>query len=209
MYDLAPTVRRLSLLSKHFMPNLNKPVYTPAEEDAMHAFRLLAHAELERLVEQWAERMNQGLAKANARGLPVLVAHQVLLHFDQSQQNGYPPRHVSAQRVMRQVGRKMPKDRIVSALNAHSSLIERNNGVSQKDLLKLFLPIGVDMSWFNKEHKWLDAMDALASARGEVAHGGLGVRTAPTPKSERSLLVEPVVGLRRLGGELRRLNSTL
>lgn len=98
----------------------------------MHASRLLANAELERLIEEWAEDMNSKLAQRNKQsgGLPPSLRHSVLLHFEQT--DSYPPEHLSAQTIFRQVRNKSHQDRLVSALRAHASLIEQNNGVSQK-----------------------------------------------------------------------------
>lgn len=211
MYDLTSAVRRISALSKSFLPMDPRPVFSAREEDGMHAFRLLAHAEFERLIEGWAQEMNQQLAVANAHGkLPSEMKLHVLLHFEQARgAQGYPPKQISASRLLRPVKNKNSNDRIKAALSAHSSLIDGNNGVSQKDILKLFMPVGVELSWFNRQHSWLDSMDALASARGDVAHGGVGARTAPTPSGERSMLVQPLSGLRSLSFELRRIGRTL
>lgn len=91
--------------------------------------------------------------------------------------------------------------RIKTFLSDHASMIQGNNGATEKDVIKLFSPLGFDLSFFDLN--WLESMRVLGVRRGEVAHRSVTYSTTiqSTPEDERRHLAEPLWGLRKLARE--------
>ncbi|WP_285635939.1 HEPN domain-containing protein [Lentzea sp. NBRC 102530] len=168
----------------------------------MFAFRISAHAEIEGFIEYCAETLMTHLAtKNNAKTLAYSTQKALLLYKDMNKQ--FPPQSISFQ-----VPSGGTADKIRSVLNAVESSIATNNGVSEKDILKLFVPLGVSLNFF--EENWLRSMTDLARARGEAAHNSwVSSNTVqqPDPITERSRLVLPLRGIGKLVDELERLRA--
>ncbi|MGW8811577.1 HEPN domain-containing protein [Gordonia terrae] len=160
----------------------------------MFAFRLSAHAELEAFMESCAVEMVEAYArKLQTNSLSVKIQRLLLLH--QGMVNTYPPVTLS----VRTGYDKEVTNQVKKLLAAHQSKIDANNGVSEKDILKLFVPLGVDLSFF--ETDWLESLNRLASSRGDAAHRSWileGARAQPDPRAERELLARPLLGTRNL-----------
>ena len=176
--------------------------YTNADVVRMLAFRLSAHAEIEGFVESCAaDLVADYSAKNKAHRLSRNTQRVLLMHADM--RTNYPPLALN----LRPSQKRPIEKQIDACLNVVSSCIYTNNGVSEKDILKLFIPLGFETSFFDLT--WLDSMHELARARGEAAHKSWlgGVSVQPTPQGERSRLVNPLLGLRRLIDEADRLKA--
>lgn len=183
--------------------------YSQADVFRMLGFRLLAHAEVEQFVEACAEALTLHYAgMINPQRLTTTLSSRtqrmLLLHLCMTDK--YPP--LSITRPRPSPSNKDPLKHILSGLNQHQGVIGGNNGVSEKDILKLFMPLGFDLQFF--DHSWLVAMNNLAKSRGEVAHNSfqLSAQAIPTPRGERDLLVLPLFGLRRIVDEVIRLKAS-
>ncbi|GLZ38369.1 HEPN domain-containing protein [Actinokineospora sp. NBRC 105648] len=185
---------RIRKLSKEFLPKISPTAsYRDDQVRQMFAFRLSAHAEMEGFLELCAQELATELAMKNSKGiLSKTVAELIVEHKEKCD---FPPMSVT----------KRPKDiqdRVNKALNKVQGEISQNNGVSEKDVLKLFVPLGIDIdgSW----HPWLNSMNDVSQARGRVAHRSwvVGGSQIPTPQAERARLVGPLFGMRRLIEEI-------
>jgi hypothetical protein len=193
-------LKRIRRLSVEMLPASSPTArYTHHEVFRMLGFRLLAHAEIEAFLEWCAEDVaTLYAAKNNSRTLSPKTQKYLVLHTRLVA--SYPPRSLSF---------SIPQDAykiIKGMLNGHLSMINQNNGASEKDVLKLFVPLGCDSAFF--DHRWLASLNALAAARGEVAHNSSLVaapQRQPTPEGERDLLVQPLVGIRSLVRKLDEL----
>jgi hypothetical protein len=182
-------------LSKALLPEADpRARYSDDAILRMFAFRLSAHAEFEAFLERCADEVVEAYArKIQTNSLSVRVQRLLLLH--QGMVNTYPPVTLS----VRTGYQKDVTNQIKNFLSAHQSKIEANNGVSEKDILKLFVPLGVDLSFFKLD--WLESMNRLASSRGDAAHRSWileGARAQPDPKGERELFALPLLGTRHL-----------
>lgn len=191
--DLLRSIRRVS---SGLLPTPSATArYSDGEVLRMYSFRLLAHAEIEGFIESLASEMATLLFDRAQRGVLRAAARERLLHHCYLAEN-YPPRNIT--RTMLPDAAKKP---ICALLKNVQGQIEVNNGVSEKDVLKLFLPLGIELSFFDK--RWLLAMTGLAQARGEVAHNSwqmASTRQQPSPQEERGRLVVPLLGIRALCG---------
>lgn len=176
--------------------------YDDGETLRILAFRLFAHAEIEAFLESTAEALTAALVKRLASGgLPFSLQAHLVLH--RRMVDKYPPQSLTYT--------PDPKDgqRTQNYLAEHVNIIQGNNGVTEKDVIKLFAPIGMELGAFDRP--WLLSMTQLGVRRGEVAHNPvfLSTRIQPTPEDELDHLVQPLWGLRGLAGRVDALVASL
>src|SRR6266545_778328 len=186
-------LKEISKLSRMFLPSPNPTGrYSDYEIACMLAFRILSYAEIESILEEWASELLNDLATRNKAGLlSRRIQRRILLHMDMVIK--YPPRSLTPSLVAD------PQKKISGFLAHHSSVIGANNGASEKDVIKMFVPLGVDLHSFDS--RWLTSLRDLSTARGAVAHNpwmNVGIEESPTPEGERQRLVDPIIGLRTL-----------
>lgn len=195
-HKFALLIRRISFCSKSLLPQSNpKGSYTKAETYRILAFRLFAHAEIEGFIEDCAEALVVALGAANnANHLPPKIKAHLVHHRKMVEH--YPPLSLNYSPSNKD------QQHIRGLLNNISSSITSNNGVSEKDVLKLFTPLGFPLSWFDTS--WLSSMTDIAVARGEVAHRSVddSISVQPTPADEKRRFVAPLLGLRKLAAEV-------
>jgi len=196
--------REIRKLAKEMLPAPSPTAsYTDREIMMMCAFRLLAHAEIEGFLEDCAEHLRETYARKNSARSLSPSARAMLLGRAKLLSDGYPPRTVRFSGTWTQEAQRT----VNGFLNGHATRISQNNGVSEKDILKLLVPIGFELTLF--DHDWLAAMSNLSRARGEAAHGGWmsygASQQQPSPQGERSLVVGPMWGLRHIVAEVERL----
>lgn len=75
----------------------------------------------------------------------------------------------------------------VACIHAHRRFVDSNQGFKSHNVLKMFVPIGIDETKI-PEQLFID-LDALASRRGDVAHNALGaVINIPNPQDDKELV---------------------
>lgn len=209
--NLTDLVVKIGRISKELLPKVDPTAsYSDRDVMLMCAFRLLAHAEIEGFLEECAEHLRTLYAtRNNANTLSKTVSLRLLASasmMDRDRDGGYPPRTIR----FSSLGAKERQKAINGFLNGHGSRVLQNNGVSEKDVLKLLVPMGFELTFFDPD--WLGDMSALTAARGAAAHGGWtnsGVsQQQPTPKGERGLVARALFGLRAVVREVERLEST-
>lgn len=174
--------------------------YSQAEFDAMLGYRLLAHAEFEGYLESLAEAAAQRvLLVLKSRPLAPRAEAELLGHIAQA---AYPPKSL-------QVSVATPSSLISRAMGDLLGVINGNNGVSEKDVLKMFLPLGIPATWFDAS--WLASLTAFTQARGDVTHNSWGNATVIQfpPSHERRVVLDLLRGIdlltRRVGALCRRV----
>ncbi len=80
---------------------------------------------------------------------------------------------------------------VTKAVNYYLTGLDRNHGIREKHLLRIFLPLGVS-------HKQLDsrliaACNQLAQKRGEFAHASIKTHQQVDPKTERDNIKRNIV----------------
>nr|WP_284289244.1 hypothetical protein [Angustibacter aerolatus] len=110
--------------------------YSDEAIQRIYAYRLLAHAELEGFLEGLAtEIVDEFSHKYKTAGLSRSTLER--LHHHLALVESYPPRTLSWS-----PGTAKGKGPIPGLLNTVQAMIDANNGVSEKDVLKLFVPLG-------------------------------------------------------------------
>jgi hypothetical protein len=193
-------LKQIRQLAREILPKRNPTArYSREETLRILAFRLFAHAEIEAFLELCAETLRLAYATNNGAGALSRSATYRLIWSSQASLK-YPPTSLT----------KLPKDvgkTINGILKNHENTIDNNHGVSEKDVLKLLVPLGFELSFF--DHDWLISMTDLTVARGNAAHNSAMNVGAdqPTPDGERQRLVKPLWGLGQVSAEVDRLCS--
>ncbi|MGI5270272.1 HEPN domain-containing protein [Nonomuraea sp. CA-218870] len=154
---------RSNLLPEEFDPT---GLYTVQVHESARAFRLLAHAEFEAFIEDRAQQIvtravSEWLGQGTIRpSLLALVAFESSLGWKETTILSAGERQKKAPDL---------SQRIDAARKTYLHyVIMQNNGIKEKNLLRILLPLGVREE--DIDEQWLSALEAWATARGELAH---------------------------------------
>lgn len=196
--DLRRLINRIRDLRATFLPDRD-PVgnYLPADYDRIAAFLLLGHAEVESFIEQRClEIASEVVAKwaADSEARSTIVALTAFSH--RQGQSGLPESGAGRSRI---------REVVDEAKKSYSAVVHKNNGIKEKNLLELYLPLGLRESQFPSG--FLAAMDTFGTERGGFAHTGIGSQTPPDPVEALNRVTQAVVGLWRLDRHLLALKA--
>ena len=162
---------RLYLLPEAFDPSGD---YTQEELVKALAFRVLAHAELESYMEDRAFDVAKAAANAwKHEKIPSCTLMGLLAFSGRSMEA--PPETIKPDdenRTREWNDRIHLSNKIEIAMKSFAYMIKNNNGIKEKNILGLLLPIGVDANTL--DHTWLVAMDNFGIKRGDAAHRSSG-----------------------------------
>lgn len=138
-------------------------VPTPDHQELARAFVTFTHSELEYYVEEACRELAQEAFKAAVAG-NYGMASIAMVNFSGLEALGGGSTLSSA-------GKKQARRLSTRFGAAHSALIktiDSNNGVREKNLAALAIPLGLDAG--NIDNTWLNELDAFCSFRGAFAH---------------------------------------
>lgn len=196
--------RRLSELRGHLLPARFEPTgaYSARVLDRARGYRLLAHAEIEACIEDLAlDLVTKAYAawELDRRPRTCLLA---LVSFYEGKPTPFPE---TLPAMLSRVTPGFMKDRIEKAKNAYARNVHENNGVKEKDFLRLLLPIGIQEHELDRT--WLATVDSFGSVRGDTAHQSMRAQQPPDPANELAIVRQIVIGLRELDERLTRLRA--
>lgn len=196
--------RRLNELRRHFLPAQFDPTgaYTPRAIDRARSYRLLAHAEIEACIEDLVRGLvtsSYAAWELDRRPRTCLLA---LVSFYAEK---FPPVPETMPATLSRVTPGFMKDRIETARNAYARVVLQNNGVKEKNLLRLLLPIGIQE--YELDRTWLATIDSFGSVRGDTAHQSMRAQQPPDPANELAIVRQIVTGLRQLDELLAKLGA--
>jgi len=86
---------------------------------------------------------------------------------------------------------------VARAVESHRDRLTNNHGIKDKNLIRIFEPLGVDVGAIDTV--WLAAMTSFGGLRGVVAHtSSIGATTLPDPMDALKLVKDLVTGLRKI-----------
>jgi hypothetical protein len=161
---------RLDKLEAHLLPPVFSLTgrYAPRQRDYTKAFLLLVHAELESYFEDRARSLVT-LAQGHyqRKRICTRVLSRLLLYHHATKDELGP---VSPQAVGK-------------AINFYLDHLDKNHGIREKNLLTIFLPLG--MSHTDLGAQLVTACNQLAQKRGQFAHASFKTHQQVDPKTER------------------------
>ena len=95
-------------------------------------------------------------------------------------------------------------DVVKRAVEHYRSLIKSNHGIKERNLEKLLVPVGIELTTLNQT--WLNDMDSFGWTRGKMAHTSrLVMKSPPDPKTQKTAVDNLLVGLKDLDERVKKL----
>jgi len=179
--DLKKRIRQIGRLLPLTSPT---GAYTDVEYDQTRAFQLLSHAEIEAYLEDSAKDVaNFTVSGWINDGEPrSCVAHLLL--------------HETHEELPNQWTSLSIQDRVTKARDRYLTSLTRNNGIKERNVLRILLPLGVHEG--DLSATWLANMNSFGTARGMTAHSAKNVQTPPDPVAERQRVAQLIRDLGRV-----------
>ena len=161
--------RRLKVIKKNLMPKSNfLGNYTAMQIDKFYGFRLLAHAELEAYFEQRAIEILDSAKNMFLNGKNNIVIISLLTYIDTND--------FEINTCVNSPNRASKLKDLNTIVNTtiskyHKEILSKNNGIKEKNILKILLPIGVLATQLDSS--WLSTLDSYGAKRGDVAHNSI------------------------------------
>jgi hypothetical protein len=187
--------RRLNELRRHLLPAQFDPTgaYSARVIDRARSYRLLAHAEIEACVEDLVrDLVSKSYAAWELDKRPRTCLLALVSFYDDK----FPRIPEAMPATLSRVTPGFMKDRIEIAKNSYGRAVQQNNGVKEKDLLRLLLPVGIQD--YELDRTWLATIDSFGSVRGDTAHQSMRTQQPPDPANELAIVRQIVAGLRQL-----------
>ena len=189
---------RASRLRKHFLPKKYSPTgeYSKRVLDRASAYRLLVHAEIEFFIETISSEVVLKKTKSwnkSKKASNVIISLMAAYHtgFDIDEPDNELMSPKSRPKLDENVDKIIEKS-TQQYLNKNNA----NNGIREKNIKTLFLPIGV--LYKDLDSTWLADISSFGSDRGEVAHKSEKVRQSIDPKMEYDRVKNLLLGLAKL-----------
>jgi len=185
--------KRILTLRKQFLDFLPNDSPLPKNQDAMRAFKLLVHAEIESYIEYavgevWSKCNTEWTKKKKViNPLSFLILY-------------------SSSRFDANDGQLSREDRINQILKSFKNLIENNNGIREKNIRLLVIPLGIDYS--SIDQAWLAAIDSYGYARGLVAHNSISVNQQLDMNDELNNLDIVLKGIKKIDIKLQKISTS-
>ena len=161
---------RLDRLEAHLLPAAFSLTgrYSARQKDHTKAFVLLVHAELESYFEDRARTLvTNAEARYQSKGICTPVLSRLLLYHNA---------------VKEELGPVSP-NAVSKAINYYLDHLGKNHGIKEKNLLTIFLPLGIGHAQLDAQ--LVAACNQLAQKRGQFAHASFKTHQQVDPKTER------------------------
>jgi|GraSoi2013_115cm_1033766.scaffolds.fasta_scaffold23835_2 hypothetical protein len=161
---------RLDRLEAHLLPAAFSLTgrYSARQKDHTKAFLLLVHAELESYFEDRARTLvTNAEARYQSKGICTPVLSRLLLYHNA---------------VKEELGPVSP-NAVSKAINYYLDHLGKNHGIKEKNLLTIFLPLGIGHAQLDAQ--LVAACNQLAQKRGQFAHASFKTHQQVDPKTER------------------------
>jgi hypothetical protein len=179
---------RLDRLAISLLPiDKDTQVFLKSEEDRMHAYVLLAHAELEEYLEELgrdvvlkAERLSGSNSCAPVISRLIYLKNKGTGKFNQA-----------------------TPDAIATAVKFYQDIVNANNGIKEPNVMALFMPLGLTHDDFNST--LMGNLNTFGRVRGGIAHTAQKLRQGVQPSAERKAVDDILGDLLSLDTKVRAL----
>lgn len=186
-----------------FLPLVSKSPpkkYTADEIERAAAYLLFAHAEIELFLEERCKEVAlSALEKYESSGQPSKTLTVMLGYFGKSHN---VPGEINSANAAESDALKSHSAKHISvsaksvamasaAVTAYFAKVEKNNGVKEKHVLELTLPLGVHAKAFDSI--WLAEMSTFGSERGNPAHVGISAIQSQTDPFDYQVRIKNVL----------------
>lgn len=179
--------QRITTIETLYLPAVNASGnYSKKEQDDLRAFLLLIHAELE----SYFEEISESKVKAVFRNWKLhRTKSNVLLALVSFCENAITEQELEV--------------RINKALASYIHKLRKNNGIKEKNLLEILLPVGIELSAIDST--WLSTMTSFGTNRGEVAHSTATVQRPLDPITLKSTVTLILTEVQRIDEKIKNI----
>lgn len=187
---LAELETQIAVLRVRFLPDPFDPLGQYADPDRVQdfsrAFLVLSHAEVESYIEGWAKNIasaTEKVWKRSSRAAPPLafllasIGERIKRVETLGAGGGDSPQRLQAL--------------VTKVFQTYYKRIKDNNGIKEKNVLRLFDPLGVPAVAYAST--LLPALESLGSRRGQHAHGSVAAVQSPLDPETELKRVEGVI----------------
>lgn len=181
--------RRLDRLANSLLP-ADRPAgdYSEAEKDRLHAYVLLAHAEIESFIEKLASFMADQAKRLSSTSKCAPVASRLIVYRATHSKEKIEPATM---------------DSISSACSFFEKLIIKNNGIKSSNVYQLFMPLGLTHD--DLDPVLMGNLDTFGIYRGELAHTAARLKQGSSPSKEKSMVANILRDLSHFDERVRAL----
>lgn len=158
---------RIAFLESNILPAPNPTGnYSKKEQDLIRSYVLLVHAEIEAYFEDVAkEKVSKSLSKwMSSRQKSTCL--KAILAYAGNELSYETTKKADSYNIAFRLNR---------AVSHFLSLINKNNGIKEANLLSILVPLGIELN--DIDPVWLSTMETFGSFRGQIAHNSLQVQT--------------------------------
>jgi hypothetical protein len=95
--------------------------------------------------------------------------------------------------------------RVNKIIASFKGRISGNNGIKEKNLMKLLVPIGINFQ--ELDSTWLSTINSYGKSRGDIAHQSYSVHTQLDRDTEEENVYHVIEGIKELDIKLQELRS--
>ena len=191
--------KRLGNLRAHMLPAKFSPTgdYSDRQLDRARGYRLLVHAEIEAYLEDVTfEAAKTGVSEWDK----TKKVSDCLFCLITSYHCGFKVEGLDEEPPFPPSSRPSAYEEIKEVVNVamiqYRKVHADNNGIREKNLLRLILPVGIRKA--DLDPLWVTNLDEFGKRRGDVAHKAVKVLQQIDPQSELQTVEGLLVGLKKL-----------
>lgn len=166
----------------------------PENQDKLKSFKILVHAEIEYYVENMVKEVLSFIEKQWLEKKKIHPSLLYLILFSSSKFEG--------EKELTDLTTEKRVNKIIASFRGH---ISGNNGIKEKDLMKLLVPLGINFQ--ELDSTWLSTIDSYGKSRGEIAHQSYSVHTQLDRDTEEKNVDHVIEGIKELDIKLQELRS--
>jgi hypothetical protein len=191
--------KRLGDLRAHMLPATFSPTgdYSDRQLDRTRGYRLLVHAEIEAYLEDVT--FDAAISGVSAWDKTKKVS-DCLFCLVTSYHCGFEVDGLDEEPPFPPSSRPSSYDEIKEVVNVamiqYRKVHDDNNGIREKNLLRLILPVGIRKA--DLDRLWVTNLDEFGKRRGDVAHKAVKAQQQIDPRSELQTIEALLVGLKKL-----------
>lgn len=193
---LKQLLSRIIFLENNILPSVRiDGNYSKKENDLIKSYLLLVHAEIESYFEDCVmQKVNIAFQKWTITRKKSTCLKSVL---------AFSGNDISYDKTKKTDSNNI-EFRMNRAVNHFKGIIQKNNGVKENDILKLFLPLGIELD--ELDETWLNVMESFGSTRGNIAHNSLRVQRQLDRDTEMKRINNQIIPeIERLDGIIKRI----
>lgn len=166
----------------------------PENQDKLKSFKILVHAEIEYYIENMVREVLSFIEKQWREKKKIHPSLLYLILFSSAKFEG--------EKVLADLTNE---NRINKIIISFKDRIFNNNGIKEKDLMKLLVPLGINFK--ELDSTWLSTIDSYCKSRGDIAHQSYSVYAQLDRDTEKKNVDHIIEGIKKLDIKLQDLRN--